>query len=496
MFSFTCLWQYITSTPPNTTQPVSVDIQSLLDHQAFGENANFDGFGGAFEGSLDLTNKQLLVQYTTYGMRQDNIVVDGQSIPLAKDLLGAIYMLVSATNGPLTVPVKVTYQDGSQDTSMLSLPDWKDDHVDHMDRFKVVSFPSNVENVSGALFSVPVYINSSKIPTSIKLPTLRRERNKQVHIFSVTAYRTGKALVSSVETTGEWIDTDTQIIAVRVHNTSPHWIENVNVELTGENTKTTEKGSLEALAPGHHHTVQVIVQHTGEQLETTDVTVIYDAENGHQVTISTPVQLEMQATQDTYEATTASVQRHRSPTWFKQAKFGIFIHWGVYSVPAWGVVGKTYAEWYWYRFNQKDDPAVEYHRQHYGEDFNYDDFLKQWEPTLFDPNAWLDLIDQSGAKYFVFTTKHHDGIALYNTTVTDRSTVGLLSPPRDFVQELMRTSEASFPHLKRGLYCKYRFLIWKYVHVLMFWTFKFLFQNGIILVMTWYLISSISKDHL
>lgn len=105
--------------------------------------------------------------------------------------------------------------------------------------------------------------------------------------------------------------------------------------------------------------------------------------------------------------------------------------------------------------NHKDDAAFQYHRQTYGENFEYDDFLNQWKPTLFNPHTWLDLIDKSGAKYYVFTTKHHDGIALFDTDVTDRSSMHLFEPSRDFVKELINISETSYPHLKRGLYCKY-----------------------------------------
>lgn len=110
--------------------------------------------------------------------------------------------------------------------------------------------------------------------------------------------------------------------------------------------------------------------------------------------------------------------------------------------------------------NHKNDPAYDYHREHYGENFKYDDFLSQWKPALFDPHTWLDLIEKSRAKYFVFTTKHHDGIALFDTNVTDRSTTKLLQPNRDFVRELLSVSEAAYPHLKRGLYCKYYESVW------------------------------------
>lgn len=77
-----------------------------------------------------------------------------------------------------------------------------------------------------------------------------------------------------------------------------------------------------------------------------------------------------------------------------------------------------------------------------------------WKPDQFDPHTWLDLIDASGAKYFVFTSKHHDGIALFDTKVNNRSSVKM-NPHKDFVKELLDTAKSSFPHLKRGIYCKF-----------------------------------------
>ncbi|ORX48507.1 glycoside hydrolase, partial [Hesseltinella vesiculosa] len=147
----------------------------------------------------------------------------------------------------------------------------------------------------------------------------------------------------------------------------------------------------------------------------------------------------------------SSLQRHHAPTWFKRAKFGIFIHWGLYSVPAWAPVGKEYAEWYWYQMNHENDPTYQHHRQTYGDQFNYDDFIPMWQPSEFNPTAWLDLIDTSHAKYFVFTSKHHDGYALFDTKMTNRSSVNM-HPHRDFVSDLISTAKHSYPHLKRGIY--------------------------------------------
>lgn len=111
----------------------------------------------------------------------------------------------------------------------------------------------------------------------------------------------------------------------------------------------------------------------------------------------------------------SSLSQHQAPNWLKQAKFGIFIHWGLYAVPSWGSVGRTYAEWYWWQLMQKNSPTYIYHKYTYGERFEYDDFIDLWNTSSFDAYQWLDLIDASRAKYYVFTTKHHDGIALFDT---------------------------------------------------------------------------------
>jgi alpha-L-fucosidase len=78
-------------------------------------------------------------------------------------------------------------------------------------------------------------------------------------------------------------------------------------------------------------------------------------------------------------------------------------------------VGESYSEWYWWQLMQRDSPTFQHHRHTYGEQFEYDDFIDQWNTSNFDPYQWLDLVDQSQAKYYVFTTKHHDGVALFDT---------------------------------------------------------------------------------
>jgi alpha-L-fucosidase len=148
-----------------------------------------------------------------------------------------------------------------------------------------------------------------------------------------------------------------------------------------------------------------------------------------------------------------SLRQHQVPEWFEDAKLGYFIHWGPYSVPAYAPQegGHQYAEWYWTELNRPGSPTWQRHRELYGEDFSYDDFIEQWRAERFNPHAWLRLFERGGAKYFVQVSKHHDGVALFDTATSDRSTVEL-GPGRDFVRELFDAADRGRYGLKRGLY--------------------------------------------
>jgi alpha-L-fucosidase len=127
----------------------------------------------------------------------------------------------------------------------------------------------------------------------------------------------------------------------------------------------------------------------------------------------------------TYEPNWASLDRRPTPAWFNEAKFGIFIHWGVYSVPAYAPVipGKlAYSEWYWNAMTAgRDNPQAnaiqkgtwDYHKKMYGANFSYSEFAPKFKAEFFDPNHWADIFKRSGARYVVLTSKHHDGFALW-----------------------------------------------------------------------------------
>ena len=148
----------------------------------------------------------------------------------------------------------------------------------------------------------------------------------------------------------------------------------------------------------------------------------------------------------TYQPTWDSLDQRPTPAWFTDAKFGIFIHWGVYSVPAWGPKG-TYAEWYWRhietgRANLPNKPELqlfwEYHRRFYGANFQYRDFAPQFKAELFDPDQWADLFTRAGAKYVVLTSKHHEGFALWPSAHSPNWNANVTGPRRDLVGDLTR----------------------------------------------------------
>lgn len=137
------------------------------------------------------------------------------------------------------------------------------------------------------------------------------------------------------------------------------------------------------------------------------------------------------------------------PDWFRDAKLGIFIHWGLYSVPAWaeptgelGAVDEAtwfrhnpYAEWYWNTIRFPDSPARAHHTATYG-DAPYDDFLDAWDARDFDPKEWAALFARTGARYVVPTTKHHDGVTLWDAPGTGGRNTVQRGPRRDLVADL------------------------------------------------------------
>jgi alpha-L-fucosidase len=151
----------------------------------------------------------------------------------------------------------------------------------------------------------------------------------------------------------------------------------------------------------------------------------------------------------TYDPTWESIDSRPNPQWFEDAKFGIFIHWGVYSVPAWGPK-ERYAEWYWHDMQNKDGETWKFHEKTYGADFQYQDFASMFKAELFNPDEWADVFQRSGAKYIVLTSKHHEGFALWPSAQAWNWNSVDIGPHRDLCGDLITAARAK--GLRMGYY--------------------------------------------
>lgn len=161
-----------------------------------------------------------------------------------------------------------------------------------------------------------------------------------------------------------------------------------------------------------------------------------------------------------YDANWESLDKRETPTWYKNAKFGIFIHWGLYSVPSWATksgadgFGSGYSEWYWQRLNT---PKLKIHQEFvnfqnrvYGPNFKYQDFANHFKAELFNPDEWADILQNSGAKYIVLTSKHHEGYALWPSAQAWNWNSVDTGPHRDLAGDLAKSVKAK--GLKMGFY--------------------------------------------
>ncbi len=168
-----------------------------------------------------------------------------------------------------------------------------------------------------------------------------------------------------------------------------------------------------------------------------------------------------------YEPTLASLNAHRVPEWYDDAKFGIFIHWGMWAIPAFaaqtGSIGDAfrehydiavaltpYTEWYWNAIKVKESESAKHHASvwHNAPYENFrEPFLKGVEH--WKPEEWAQVFADAGARYVVLVTKHHDGFCLWPSAVQNRHQKNWTSP-RDIVGELARAVRAK--GLKFGVY--------------------------------------------
>lgn len=137
-----------------------------------------------------------------------------------------------------------------------------------------------------------------------------------------------------------------------------------------------------------------------------------------------------------YKPTWASLSEWKVPEWFQEKKFGIFIHWGVYSVPAYS------NEWYSRNMYIEGMEAYDHHIKTYGKhkDFGYQDFIPMFRAEKFCPEKWASLLKESGAQYVLPVAEHHDGFQMYKSSISKWNAYEM-GPKRDILGELKEAFE-------------------------------------------------------
>lgn len=135
-----------------------------------------------------------------------------------------------------------------------------------------------------------------------------------------------------------------------------------------------------------------------------------------------------------YKDNWESLAHYPVPKWYRDAKFGIFIHWGVYSVPAY------FSEWYCRLMYYHWNPVYWHHVRKYGKQYAYREFIEQFKAEKFDPDAWIDLLKYSGAKYVMPVGEHHDGFKMYDSDLSRWTSVNM-AMHRDILGELKKSCD-------------------------------------------------------
>ena len=446
--------------------PLPVPIDTLFDNDgidtATARGGDFDGSGYTFPGEelpagrVEVDGIPFDFPASTAGAK-NNVVALGQRIELPKGRYLSAVFLTAGSYGNASGKATVHYADGTTTTAGLSGADWYAAGGSLSAPYRYTPDGTKDEHGVG-IGTSEVWADPQREAVAITLPVgdPAEAGRTALHIFALSLQPAaqGRALtLRNAHSTSSLLDrTGAQSVEATVVNAGTVAIltgDEVSVRVDVPGARTVEPARIRRLGPGEQARVRVGIRNRVGTAPGTeqDGTVRVSGRGGQVAVQSGKLTL---GTAD-YQPTEASLSGHQAPYWFNGAKFGIFIHWGVYSVPAWAPVGKQYAEWYWDQMQDPNNPTYAHHRATYGEDFAYDDFIPRFTAEKFDPRAWVELFRDAGAQYHVLTSKHHEGFALWDTKVSDRNAVKM-GPKRDLIKELFEASRRYTPELHRGLY--------------------------------------------
>ncbi|KAF9262562.1 glycoside hydrolase family 29 protein [Marasmius fiardii PR-910] len=475
-----------TSAAAATLQPFPITgivLDSLLNNNAASPDgsANFDGLGGSYDSQF-LPTGPFTYDGITYNLpsswgsgKNDNVISMTQVIPLGKPTfvheIHFLFITDSNGDGVSASQSTLNWADGTSEVLELQTRNWWSWPIINPGAIQTpYNFINNGagKNWNGShIHQWSTALTSERQLSSITLPNIHPGR--RLHFFAIayspsadSSNSTGPALsIRRVRFTNRWESVGhrrAQAVEVTVANLLPTSALSANnslnsrhtVEVSGPGIKTLTPGVVNRLVPGDQVRVDVLV--TGVQDGTNASVEIKDA-NGRRLGISDG--WAASALIENWTADTNTLMKHETPTWWNNAKYGIFIHWGVYSVPAWSPPN-SYAEWYnWWLHedpHNTSNPTFKHHLETFGENVVYDNFIANFTASKWNASEWLDLFDRAGAKYFVLVTKHHDGYALFDTGNSTHRSSFYTGPKRDFVAELFETAAKKKPNIHRGTY--------------------------------------------
>ncbi|KAJ5712118.1 hypothetical protein N7488_006274 [Penicillium malachiteum] len=409
----------------------------------------------------------------------DNVLSQGQEIQVPQSKYFSFQMLAASESGMGSGSVVAKYADGSTSTGSVLVPAWYSwPYPEGGDLVFTCYLTDNETNWNRSnIFQTINWLDSSKDLLSLTLPNTSTGASTSpggaaidtnLHIFALSMLpaleeqsELIKLEIQYARSTKKWIEnTDkVQIVEVLVNNVGSSFAlrdNNVRIHVESPGLETVIEGKINRLGPGDQAVVEIGVRnrHGIPAGDSGPATIVIEGDK----VVAPKYTFEATYGIGLYEATYESIYTHESPNWYNNAKYGIFITWGVYSVPGWANVPpkEDYAEWYWWWLNEGPNGSVgvfDYHLEKYGPHVVYDDFIQNFTASAFDPKEWVDLFADSGAKYFVQVSKHHEGYTLFDlpANVSKRTSVAL-TPHRHLLKELFDAAEKYQPQLHRSAY--------------------------------------------
>lgn len=442
-------------------------MTAAFNNKAFGKfpgEAAFDSLNQSYAAPVLATNgsytsTQTGIQFDFPGYRpgnaSDNVICDSQVFPVPAAQYFSASFLVASDVELTTVSgnVTFTYTDNSTSTTELRSEPWfafltiNRGEIVYPYRFTANGTNGNTSHI----FEITSPLSTGKNLSAIELPSTTNTTTGRLHVFAMSLWQGSQVSVQSVRPTQQQLTNGTQLVEVTLNNAGSSCVSGsgLEVKLSGPGITTTQPGQLRRLCPGDQKTVKIGVHGSYSGWATV---VLDDGE------LTQKQHFEVDLGLTNWTSDLSNLARHESPEWFDGAKFGIFIHWGPYSVTGWGnsTPYESYAEWFWWYSTHHPEADrsdfYDYRLGTYGPDWNYDDTFDDYTASKFDAKEWVDLFADAGATYFVLTTKHHDGFANFDTKETTNRSSLHYGPKRDLLAELFDAAKEYQPSLRRGTY--------------------------------------------